>query len=387
MYKSVKNGLELKYNICKMNHFFKNIVILCVTGLCGNFVYAQQLKPVQDSILFYLIKVAGREIKDFKTNNRNIPETDWQNAVLYAGIVSVEKIDNDKKYNDLLYGIGTGNNWNTGPHRFFADDYCIAQMYTQLYMQCQDQKMIAKWKELADSIVVHRFEEPLKVVPGLNYREWAWCDALFMGPPGLAYLSTALNDNKYLMKADSLWWKTTEYLYDTTEHLFYRDSRFFDRKEGNDKKIFWSRGNGWVMAGLVRMLENMPAYFSHRKKYIMLLRQMGDKVIRLQQPDGSWHASLLDPGSYKEKETSGTALFCYALAWGIDHGILSKKKYLPSVEKAWSALIAAVHSDGTLGYVQKVGDKPTATDYNSTGAYGVGTFLLAGSEIYKLNKN
>lgn len=119
----------------------------------------------------------------------------------------------------------------------------------------------------------------------------------------------------------------------------------------------------------------------------MLLRQMGDKVIRLQQPDGSWHASLLDPGSYKEKETSGTALFCYALAWGIDHGILSKKKYLPSVEKAWSALIAAVHSDGTLGYVQKVGDKPTATDYNSTGAYGVGTFLLAGSEIYKLNKN
>lgn len=370
-----------------MNYLFKHIVIVCTIGLCVNAVSGQQLKSVQDSALFYMKKVADKEIQDFKVTNRSIPETDWQNAVMYTGLIALEQIDNDKTYDGFLYGIGADNNWNTGLHRFFADDYCIAQMYTQLYMQYRDSKMIAKWKPLADSIVAHRFEEPLKVVPGLNYREWAWCDALFMGPPGLAYLSTALNNEKYLMKADSLWWKTTSYLYDTTENLFYRDSRFFDRKEANGQKVFWSRGNGWVMAGIVRMLENMPVRFPHREKYITLLQQMAGKVIRLQQPDGSWHASLLDPDSYKEKETSGTALFCYALAWGINHGILPKKKYLPSVDRAWSALISAVHPDGVLGYVQRVGDKPTATDYNSTGAYGVGAFLLAGSEMYKTDKN
>jgi rhamnogalacturonyl hydrolase YesR len=337
-----------------------------------------------DSALFYMKKVGDRQLLDFERMDKGIPETDWQNAVLYAGLVELMPIDSNKKYRSFLYDIGDGNSWNTGPHRFFADDYCIAQLYTKMYRKYRAPKMIAKWKPLADSIVAHRFDESLRVVPGINYREWAWCDALFMGPPALAYLSAALKNERYLLKADSLWWKTTDYLYDSAERLFYRDSRFFDRKEANGRKMFWSRGNGWVMAGTVRMLENMPRRFPNRERYISLFKQMAGKIIRLQQPDGSWHAALLDPAAYEERETSGTALFCYALAWGIRHGILSGREYRAPVEKAWKALVSSVHPDGTLGYVQRVGDKPTATDYDSTGAYGVGAFLLAGSEIYKL---
>lgn len=339
-----------------------------------------------DSALFYMKKVGDRQLSDFKRIDKGIPETDWQNTVLYAGLIELMQIDNDKKYSVFLYGIGEDNGWNTGPHRFFADDYCVAQLYTKMYRKYHQPKMIAKWKPLADSIVAHRFDESLRVVPDINHREWAWCDALFMGPPALACLSSALGDQRYLRKADSLWWKTTDYLYDSAERLFYRDSRFFDRKEANGRKVFWSRGNGWVMAGLVRMLENMPGRFPNRGRYIFLFKQMADKIIRLQQPDGSWHASLLDPASYKEKETSGTALFCYALAWGIRHGVLSGREYRAPVDKAWKALVSSVHPDGILGYVQRVGDKPTATDYDSTGAYGVGAFLLAGSEIYKLDQ-
>lgn len=338
----------------------------------------------KDSILYYMRKVADKEIQEFTINSKNIPQTDWQNAVMYAGYIALKQLGNNKKYDDFLYGIGENNNWNTGMHRFFADDYCVAQMYAQMYMQHHEQKMIAYWKPLADSIVQHQFTEQLEVIPQINYREWAWCDALFMGPPALAYLSTALNDRKYLKKADSLWWKTTSYLYDTSENLFYRDSRFFNRREANGQKVFWSRGNGWVMGGLVRMIDNMSTKFLNKKKYVSLFQQMAKRVKALQQPDGSWHASLLDPAFYKEKETSGTALFCYALAWGIRKGFLNKKEYLPAVNNAWKALMAAVHPDGLLGYVQKVGDKPTATDYNSTGAYGIGAFLLAGSQVYQL---
>ncbi len=111
---------------------------------------------------------------------------------------------------------------------------------------------------------------------------------------------------------------------------------------------------------------------------------MSEKIISLQSNDGTWHTALLDPDAYPSKETSGTGFYCYALAWGINHGLLPKDKYLPAVKNAWKALTNAIHPDGKLGFVQPIGDKPGATDYNTTEAYGVGAFLLAGSEMLKL---
>ncbi|RZL15294.1 MAG: glycoside hydrolase family 88 protein, partial [Pedobacter sp.] len=114
--------------------------------------------------------------------------------------------------------------------------------------------------------------------------------------------------------------------------------------------------------------------------------EMAEKVASLQQADGSWHASLLDPVTFSEKETSGTGFFCYAMTWGVRKGLLPKVKYLPIIEKAWRALTSSVHPNGKLGYVQKVGDQPGTAGYESTNVYGVGAFLLAGSELYQLNK-
>jgi unsaturated rhamnogalacturonyl hydrolase len=131
-------------------------------------------------------------------------------------------------------------------------------------------------------------------------------------------------------------------------------------------------------------LENMPPDYPDRPRYLKLLQAMASRIANLQQPDGTWHASLLDPGSYPNKETSGTAFYCYALAWGIHHGVLDKAKYGPVVTKAWNALVSAIQPDGRLGYVQQIGDKPGQTDANSTEAYGTGGFLLAGSEIYRI---
>jgi rhamnogalacturonyl hydrolase YesR len=159
-----------------------------------------------------------------------------------------------------------------------------------------------------------------------------------------------------------------------------------DKREKNGAKVFWSRGNGWVLAGLARVIENMPAAYPERQKFIAQFKDMAAKVASLQQPDGSWHASLLDPGSYPIKETSGTGFYCYALLWGMNHGILDKKIYLPVVKKAWMALLTSVQQDGMLGYVQQIGASPDKVTAQSNEVYGTGAFLLAGAQLYQFIK-
>jgi len=354
--------------------------LLCVTATAAN-------KINRDSVLKVMNQVAAWQMNEWKEGRIiKLPKTEWENGAMYTGFIALKQLDKQPIYDQFLYNIGEELNWNTGKNRLFADDYVIAQMYTAMYMEHKEPKMIAKWQALADTIVKRPFNESLEVVPNINHREWAWCDALFMGPPGMAMLSKATGDMKYLKKADSLWWKTSNYLYDKKEKLYYRDSRFFTKKEANGKKVFWSRGNGWVLAGLARMMDNMPNDFENRSKYQKQFKEMAKKIASIQQPDGSWHASLYDPITFNLKESSGTAFFCYGIAWGINQGLLSKEKYLPIVEKAWGALISSVHANGKLGYVQPIGDKPVKVGSESTDVYGVGAFLLAGAELYKLYK-
>jgi unsaturated rhamnogalacturonyl hydrolase len=329
-------------------------------------------------------KVADWQLHNWDTGGFKRRKYDWTYAAAYAGFAELTAISPDKKYETLLLNIGNDLDWNTGARRFMADDYCIAQTYCKLYAKYKDEKMIARFRTLADSIIQQPHTESLEWKPGITNREWAWCDALFMGPPALAYLSTVTGDKKYLDIANKLWWKTTDYLYDTAEHLYFRDGSYLDKKEKNGQKVFWSRGNGWVVAGLVRVLENMPADYPDRPRFIHLYKDMMARIISLQQADGSWHASLLDPESYPPKETSGTGFYTYAIVWGINHKILDKKIYWPAAAKAWHALLDAVHADGKLGNVQPIGGAPDKVDVNSTDTYGVGAFLLAGSQLYKM---
>jgi len=348
--------------------------------IAGN-VWSQANKA---DIIDYMKRVADWQIVEFKAGRNPYMKNEWEDASLYTGMAAWAKLSNEEKYFRWLYEIGEGNGWQTGEHRLFADDYCVGQMYSLLYMRYREPRMIKNFKAQADTIVTRRFDESLAFKNKVYFHEWAWCDALYMGPPALAYLSTATGDMKYLKKADSLWWKTSGYLFDPGESLYFRDSTFFGKKESNGARVFWSRGNGWVMGGLARMLENMPAGYPGRKKFGQQFQSMAARIAGLQQPDGSWHASLLDPGAYASKETSGTGFYCYALAWGINHGVLPREKYERVVLKAWEALTSSVHPDGKLGYVQAVSDRPDQVDYESTNVYGVGAFLLAGCEVYKL---
>lgn len=340
------------------------------------------------SVLHMMKKVADWQLDSIRNAGWRHPERNWTNGALYTGLMAYAKLTSDSSCFHFMKNIGETNDWQIieGPDRYFADNYCVGQMYCGMYEIYHDPLMIADLESLGDTLIARPHTESLVWKNNINLREWAWCDGLFMGPPTLAMLAHVTREKKYMDLVDSLWWKTTDYLYDPKEHLYYRDSRYFDKREQNGQKVFWSRGNGWVMGGLVRVLENMPADYHDRARWVSLYKNMAERIAALQQPDGTWHASLLDPLAYPIKETSGTGFFCYALAWGIHHHILSSKKYLPVVLKSWNALVSCVHPDGMLGYAQQIGADPQKVNADDTEVYAVGAFLLAGSEVIKLVK-
>lgn len=314
------------------------------------------------------------------------PRYDWTQAPFWAALVEFAPISkNQARYVEAARRNGEEIRWRPGTRPLCADDHAIAQSYFALYERSHDKAMIEPSLQMFDAVVQFPFAESLEFETWeKTWRQWTWCDALFMSPPALAMATRATGDRRYLDFMNRMWWRTADYLYDREEHLFYRDSRFFTERSPNGKKVFWSRGNGWVLAGLARVLQNMPADYPERGRYVELFRQMAARIATLQQPDGYWRTSLLDPESLPRPETSGTAFYVYALAWGVNEGLLDRAEYQPVIDRGWSALVRAVHPDGMLGWVQRIGDAPGDTSESGTEIYGTGALLMAGSEVYRL---
>ena len=257
-------------------------------------------------------------------------------------------------------------------------------MYLALYEKYRDPAMIAPLIERFDWILANQPNTPLTHDNKEHKKRYNWCDALFMAPPVWARLASLTGNRAYLDYMNKEWWVTTDYLYDTEEHLYFRDDRYFDQREANGKKVFWCRGNGWVFGGLVRTIANLPDDYPDRPKYLKIYREMAAKLPTIQGDDGLWRSSLLDPETYPPPEASGSGFFCYGLAWGVNRGLLDAETYLPVIKKAWQGLVGCVHKSGKLGWVQPIGAAPGAVTADLTEIYGVGSFLLAGTEVYKI---
>jgi len=209
---------------------------------------------------------------------------------------------------------------------------------------------------------------------------WCWSDALFMAPPTWTALSAATGDPRYARYGDQEFWAATDWLLDKEHGLYFRDSRYFDRRDEQGRKIFWSRGNGWAYAGIVNVLKTLPADHPSRPRYVALFKRMSAKLVALQKADGYWSVSLLAPEN-SPPETSGTAFFVYGLAWGVNQGLLKDARYASSARRGWDGLARAVGPDGKLGWVQQVGYAPDHVAAGDTQLYGAGAFLLAASEV------
>ena len=331
-----------------------------------------------------MLKVADWQLK----HSNGKPENTWTNAAFYAGVFAAYEITKSPILLDSLMVIGARNNWLPGKRYDHADEIAITQTYIDLYRINLNESML---KASIDSI------KKMAVVPGGEIKRhgitWWWCDALFMAPPTLAKLSKTFNDPSYLVLSDTLFMQCYRLLYDKEEKLFARDASYLvdangnGKRESNGKKVFWSRGNGWVMAGLIRLLKEMPTEHPTRAFYINLFKDMSTRLLSLQQEDGLWRTSLLDPAAFAGGEGSGSAFNCYAMAWGLNNKILDKKTFLPAVKAAWTGLNTLLTAEGKVGWVQPIGADPRRNfNAESWESYGAGAFLLAGSEVIKLKK-
>ena len=317
-----------------------------------------------------------------------VSDTEWVRGAFFAGVMAAANATGDSRYLAAAMDISERNGWQPGPRPRHADDLCIAQTYAQLFLVERDPAMIAPTVARLEAMIAE--PRPGPVVGWSENDNWSWCDALFMAPPAMALIAEATGDRRYLDLMNGMWWDTYSYLYDQEERLWYRDGRYVVQADGSGPrtpsglKVFWSRGNGWVFAGLALVLEHMPADYPDRPRYEQLFRDMAAALAAVQGEDGLWRSSLLDPGEFPIPESSGSGFFTYGLAWGVNRGLLDASTYLPAARRGWQGLMWALQPSGKLGWVQQIGYDPRSVSADDSMEYGTGAFLMAGSEMLKL---
>jgi len=321
--------------------------------------------------------------------NKTRPSNIWTRATYYEGLMALYKIDPDTAYYNYVVQWGEGHNWDTAyrrPGDRNADDQCCGQTYLELYQIDPRPERIEKIKATIDQMVEDESNDA-----------WWWIDALQMGMPVFAKLGVILEQDRYFEKMYQIYHYTkTQHgdrgLYNPEDHLWWRDKDFDPpTTTPNGKSVYWSRGNGWVLAAFARVLAIMPEGAPHREEYVTTFKEMAEALLPLQREDGFWNVNLDDPDDFSGKETSGTAFFTFGFAWGLNNGLLTEDKYRSAVIKGWNGIVNdALHPNGFLGYVQGTGKQPsdgqpvTYASRPDFEDYGLGAFLLAGSEIYRL---
>ncbi|MCF2948861.1 glycoside hydrolase family 88 protein [Paraglaciecola aquimarina] len=357
--------------------------------------------PSSGAVLASMEKVANWQVPridslqylDFK-RGESLEAGRWVQGVFYISLTEIAQRSANPFYKKWISFKGNELNWQLGRHYFFGDDQLIGQTYIWHYLnQEKNEQILAPTKKAFNALISESPNTSLEFYDDADengifscQRRWCWADALFMAPPTWFALTQATGDQRYADYAHKEVRATVDYLFDPEYDLLYRDSRFKQEKDQFGNQLFWARGSGWVFAGLARMMEYIPKDDPNRKFYEDLFKKMAAKLKSLQKKDGSWAMSLLAEEKMPQPETSGTGFFTYGIAWGINNGLLSEREYMPSLTKGWAVLNSAVHPSGKLGWVQQIGDSPDGVSYDDSQVYGVGAFILAGSEIYDYQK-
>ena len=339
------------------------------------------------------VKEIIRQVNTYwQKNNPAKVRAFWDNAAYHTGNMEVWKMLQDEEM--LRYSIrwAEHNQWQgareADPSKWkyksygegqdyvlFGDWQICFQTYIDLYQLQPDEKRVARARE------VMGYEA---ASPAHDF--WWWADALYMVMPVMTKMYKLTGETRYLDKLYENLLYSDSIMLDAETGLYFRDGKYVypRHKSVNGMKDFWARGDGWVLAGLAKVLQDMPKSYSHRKFFLKKYKRLARAVASLQQPQGYWTRSMMDPEHAPGPETSGTAFFCYGLLWGVNNGCLSKHKYAPVIDRAWNYLTTvALQRDGKVGYVQPIGERaiPGQTvDADSQANFGVGAFLLAACE-------
>jgi rhamnogalacturonyl hydrolase YesR len=336
------------------------------------------------------------------------PSTIWTRGTYFEGALALYRINHDLNIHNYAVQWGAFPNWGLryGDTDTSPDDQCAGQEYIELYQF--DTTQTSRLTHIANN-VNYWLEN------GEGLKQWTYVDSIHMSMPAFAKLSvlnsniiSALKTNytyspqmySYFHNIKSVYGPSNG-LYNASDHLWWRDTTFlsnYTASDGTKEKCYWSRGNGWAFVALARTMDVLPANDPHYAEYLQTFRDMAAALIAVQRSDGFWNVNLAYANDYPGPESSGTACFTYGMAWGINRGYLDSDTYLPAVISGWNALAVGAlhHSTGTdngfLGYEQGSGDEPasgqpvTYTSVPDFDDFGLGLFLLAGSQVYRLNQ-
>jgi unsaturated rhamnogalacturonyl hydrolase len=381
-------------NIMKKNLrllFFSIIICFSISSL--NDLYSQLIPKAKSMEAMVIANKYFMEkwpdVGKVIVTERPRPSNIWTRGVYYEGLMELYKLKPDTAYLNYALRWGEFHKWGmrNGIKTRNADDQDCGQTYIDLYlMDTTKKERIRDIKACIDNMMSTE-----------KIDDWNWIDAIQMAMPVYARLGSIYKDDRYFKRMYDMYMFTklkhgTNGLYSTVDKLWWRDKDFVPPyKEPNGEDCYWSRGNGWVLAALVRTMDYLPKNSTYRKEFLNTYKEMVDALVKCQRNDGFWNVSLHDSTHFGGKEVTGTSLFVYGIAWGINNGTLNKKKYLPVITKAWNGLVnESVHPNGFLGFVQGTGKEPKDSQpvgYNNVPNFedfGLGCFLLAGTEVYKL---
>jgi len=362
-----------------------SVAVLFALGLALGALAAEAPSPVftRDAIL-----AAMRKVNDYRLTqeparkwdaNPKAQGDDWIGGTYYTGVMALYRATGDKAVLDQAVAWAERGKWAPTSILGGPNSLTCCQTYLELYAIQKDDARMAKTRECVDNQVVAARKNPQPT-------RWGYVDSLYVSPPAIAMVGEITGDKKYYEYLDKVYWGTADALFDKEEGLFYRDGRYIGQKTPQGKKILWCRGNGWAMGGIPRIVEHLPADWPTRNRYIELLKTMAAAVAKVQQPNGLWRTNLADPDHFSSPDSSGTAFFCYAMAWGVREGHLDKQTYLPVIAKAWRGLLNCIKPDGRLGFAKGVSSGPGkgAGNPDSSAPYSDGLFLLSGEQVLKL---
>lgn len=343
----------------------------------------------------------------WQQNNKAETRSFWDPAAYHTGNMEVYKLLKDDKQLDYTRRWAYHNNWSgateADPSRWkyanygegkdyvlFGDWQVCFQTYIDLYNLA-----IANGGTDADNYFMVKRAKEVMHYEAYSKKDdyWWWSDALYMVMPVMTKMYKLTGDVQYLDKLYENLLYSDRIMLDQETGLYYRDARYVypNHKSVNGKKDFWARGDGWVLAGLAKVLQDLPKDYKHYKFFVDKFQRLADIVAKTQQKEGYWTRSILDPNHAPGPETSGTAFFAYGIMWGVNNGFLAKKDYKKCIDRAWQYISeTAVQADGKVGYVQPIGDRaiPGQTvDANSQANFGVGAVLLAACEYYRYIDN
>ena len=330
----------------------------------------------------------------------------WDHAAYHTGNMEVYRLLKDKQMLDYSIRWAKHNKWKgateTDPAKWKYKQYGEGQDYVlfgdwqicfQTYIDLYQLEVRGKRSEVRgkrSEVRVKRAKEVMGYEADSKVHDyWWWADALYMVMPVMTKMYKLTGDEKYLDKLYENICYSDSIMLDTETGLYFRDGKYVypKHKTANGRKDFWARGDGWVLAGLAKVLQDMPKTYRHHPFFAEKFVRLAHAVQQLQQPEGHWTRSMMDPNQAPGYETSGTAFFCYGLLWGVNNGYLPKKVFEPTIKKAWNYLTTvALQPNGKVGYVQPIGERAIPgqrVDANSEANFGVGAFLLAACEYYR----